>query len=128
MTVLQRHERRLGRAHHHNGERHRHHRPKDGVQPERRGKAKLHPEGQPDHDGAEQEDHTDCGSVAGIMGAQVETADIARVAHFQQVAEQPPFPTARAAAGQRHIQDRSGGLCQRSLRQRVATTELAPHQ
>ncbi len=98
------------------------------MHPERRREAELHPEGQPDHDGAQQQDHADSGAVAGIVRAQVEAADLARVAHFQQIAEQPPLPAARAAAGQRRMQERSRRLRQRPRRQRVATTALAPHQ
>ena len=128
MAKLQRHQSSLRRTHHQDGERHRHHRPEDGVQPERGRKAELHPEGRSDHDRAEQQDHADSGSVAGIMGTQVEAAHFARVPHFQEIVEQPPLPASRATTGQSRMKDRSGLLRQRSPRQRVATTELAPHQ
>ena len=128
MAELKRDEGGLRRAHHQNGQRYRHQRPDDGVHPERRRKAELHPEGQAHHDCAEQQDHADGGSVAGIVRTQVEAAHFARVAHFQQVAEQPSLPASRTTTGQRHMKDRSGLLRQRSPRQRVATTELAPHQ
>ena len=74
------------------------------MQPERRGKAELHPEGQPHHDGTQHKDHADRGAVTGVMRAQVEAANLAVITHVQQIAEQPSLATARTAAGQRHMQ------------------------
>ena len=128
MTELQRHKRRLCRAHHQNGERHRHYRPQDSVQPERRRKAEFHPKGQCNDNGTEQQDHADDGAVTSVVGAKVETADLASVAHLQEIAKQRPRPAARTAAGQCDMQDRSSLLRHRASRQRPATTGLAPHQ
>ena len=98
------------------------------MQPERRREAELHPERQPHHDGAQHQDHADRGAVTGIMRAQVEAADLAGVAHLQQITEQPSL--ARSAGSGRpapHAGSKAAGL-RHSPVQCGAITALAPHQ
>ena len=75
------------------------------MQPERWREAELDPERQPDDDPAEQQDHAHRGPVAGVMGAQVEAAYRAAIAHIQQIAEQPTPAAAGTATGQSHVQE-----------------------
>ena len=80
-----------------------------------------------DHDRAKHQDHADRGAVAGIVRAQVEAADVAAVAHLEQVTEQLASTATRAAAGQCDVQ-RAKAPAAPPRPQRDATTGLAPHQ
>ena len=119
MPKLQRHQRCFGGTHQHDGERYRHHRPHQGMQPKGGLEAKLDPDGQSNNNRAQNQDHADHGAIACVMRTQVQTADVTVVADVQQTPQQFALPATRAAAGQSRVQQRRGQL---------ATTGLAPHQ
>jgi hypothetical protein len=81
-------------------------RPKRHVNPDRRRKFQLDPDGEPDNEHSEEKDDEHRRPVAGILSREIEAANRTGRAHRQQTIEQRPLAAARAAAGQGRPRDR----------------------
>src|SRR6266481_5576738 len=102
------------------------------MHPDRRRKIDLDQRRETDDDDAEKQDREDCGTITGILGRQVEPADLACLAHIQKAGKQPTPATSRASATEGRAQRADGGKLpcrdrhRRSAGGTCATAPLTP--
>src|SRR6516165_2582707 len=71
--------------------------PQQQMHPHRRGEPDLDHGGETDDDQAEEQDDKDRRAIAGILGREIETTDLTRLAYAQETSEQPAFPATRTS-------------------------------
>ena len=85
----------------------------DEVHPDRRFEFDLHPGGEADGDRAEKENQEHRGTIARVLGREIEPADGARGTYGQETGQDFAFAAARAAASQRRLPDGDRGIRRR---------------